>query len=141
MVQENKNRDSGFKIHNILLVESSFTRIPNVVFEDENVKTDINIENEISIENEKNLVSVIQNVSFTSIFHEEKQVSINIKMVGVFEKVGESPLTLEEFGNVNGVAIIFPYIREHLSNLSMKSGIGNIILPPTNFTKNKKDNE
>lgn len=59
----------------------------------------------------------------------------NIKMVGIFEKIGDSTLNPEDFGKVNGAAIIFPYIREQLTNLSAKAGIGLIILPPFNFTK------
>ena len=58
-------------------------------------------------------------------------------MVGIFECIGESQLKdYEKFGKINGAAIIFPYIREHITNLSMKAGLGPIILPPVNFTKN-----
>jgi preprotein translocase subunit SecB len=54
----------------------------------------------------------------------------------IFERTGESPLTdFEEFGKVNGAAIIFPFIREHIMNMSLKGGIGAVILPPLNFTK------
>ncbi|MDR1097091.1 MAG: protein-export chaperone SecB [Tannerella sp.] len=33
---------------------------------------------------------------------------------------------------------MFPYIREHITNISLKGGIGAIILPPVNFTKIEK---
>ncbi len=59
-------------------------------------------------------------------------------MVGVFEKFGDSILDLENFGNVNGAAILFPYIREHLTNLTSKAGLGLIIIPPFNFTNKAK---
>jgi preprotein translocase subunit SecB len=60
-------------------------------------------------------------------------------MVGVFECVGESELKdYDLFGRVNGAAIIFPYIREHISGLSLKAGLGPIILPPVNFVGNQK---
>ena len=55
-----------------------------------------------------------------------------------YEKYGESILDLESFGRVNGAAIIFPYIREHLTNLSAKAGVGLIMLPPFNFTLKEK---
>jgi preprotein translocase subunit SecB len=61
-------------------------------------------------------------------------------MVGTFEKVGESIINLEQFGHVNGAAIIYPFIREHLSNLSAKAGVGIILLPPVNFTKTNNSN-
>ena len=67
--------------------------------------------------------------------NETIEVSARIGMVGIFEKIGDNPLNMEEFGRVNGAAIIFPYIREQLTNLSAKAGIGLIVLPPFNFTK------
>ena len=60
-------------------------------------------------------------------------------MIGVFVKEGDVPLPLEDFGNVNGAAIIFPYIREQFSNLALKAGLGFIILPPINFVKMAED--
>jgi preprotein translocase subunit SecB len=59
-------------------------------------------------------------------------------MIGIFEKKGESVIDLENFGNVNGAAIIYPYIREHLTSLSVKAGVGIILLPPTNFAAYNK---
>jgi len=56
-------------------------------------------------------------------------------MAGVFEKSGNSTLNLEQFGQINGAAIIYPYIREHLSSLSAKAGLGLIFIPPVNLTK------
>ncbi|NCD10471.1 MAG: preprotein translocase, partial [Negativicutes bacterium] len=41
-------------------------------------------------------------------------------------------------GNVNGAAIIYPYIREHLTSLSVKAGVGIILLPPANFAAYNK---
>ncbi len=80
-------------------------------------------------------IFVTETLFFTQKHVESIEVTANIKMADIFEKVGDSTLNLEEFGKVNGAAIIFPYIREHLTNLSAKAGIGLIILPPFNFTR------
>ena len=70
-----------------------------------------------------------------------EQYRIEVSMVGVFERFGDSQIASnEEFGRVNGAAIIFPFVREHISNIAMKAGIGSLILPPVNFSKvNHKD--
>lgn len=34
---------------------------------------------------------------------------------------------------------MFPYIREHITALSLKAGLGSIILPPINFTGTQND--
>lgn len=138
MENENKDMESGFRIHNILLMESNFKRVPNVVFDNPSITQDIRIEGEVTVNAEKNIVSVIQTLHFSQILNEEKQITATIKMIGIFEKTGESAIDLENFGNVNGAAIIYPYIREHLTSLSVKAGVGIILLPPANFAAYNK---
>jgi len=129
----NNKMESGFRINNLILLESKFKRINNVQFEDANL--DLNIDTEVSVNN--NIISVAETVSVTKTHNNTEQFSFLVKMVGIFECIGESQLKdYEKFGKINGAAIIFPYIREHITNLSMKAGLGPIILPPVNFTKN-----
>lgn len=132
-MDQNNKLESGFKIVNLLLLESNFVRISNVIF-DNNVHNDVNINIEVSPN--QNGVSVIETVTLKQTINEVEQVSIMVKMVGIFEKIGNAEIDLDSFGKVNGAAIIFPYIREHISSLSTKSGIGAIFLNPVNFTKN-----
>ena len=133
---ENENKmESGFRINNLLLVDSNFSRIANMQFGDK-AANDIHIDTEVSVDG--NLINVALIVTCIQKYEDVEQVSIKVKMVGLFEKVGDSQLNdFEAFGRVNGAAIIFPYIREHITNLTLKSGIPAIILPPVNFTKNK----
>lgn len=132
-MEEKKDLESGFRIINILLLESSFNRIQNVVFNNPEIKQEVNVDVNVSVNG--NTVGVAEQVIYKQIFNDIEQVTAVIKMAGVFEKSGESPLDLEQFGQVNGAAIIYPYIREHLSSLSAKAGLGLIFLPPVNLTK------
>ncbi len=132
-MEEKKDLESGFRIINILLLESSFSRIQNVVFNNPEIKQEVNVDVNVSVNG--NTVGVAEQVIYKQIFNDNEQVSAVIKMDGVFEKSGDSPLDLEQFGQVNGAAIIYPYIREHLSSLSAKAGLGLIFLPPVNLTK------
>ena len=136
-MEEKKDLESGFRITNILLLESSFNRVQNVVFNNPDIKQDINVDVNVSV-NDK-IVGVGLQVNYKQIFNDIEQVSAVIKMAGVFEKIGDSPLDLEQFGQVNGAAIIYPYIREHLSSLSAKAGLGLIFLLPVNLTKKKNN--
>lgn len=135
-MEDKKELESGFRILNILLLESSFNRIESVEFNNPDIKQEINVEVNVNVNG--NTVAVTDQIVYKQIFNDIEQVSAVIKMIGVFEKVGDSPLDLEKFGQVNGAAIIFPYIREHLSSLSAKAGLGLIFLPPVNLTKNNK---
>lgn len=137
--KKNIEKESGFKIINILLLESNFKREPIVTSNNKDLKVNINVGLSINVNEKENEVIVVEKVEYTQTFKEKEEVKCTIVMVGKFEKVGNENLDLRAFGKINGAAIIFPYIREHLSNLSAKAGLELIILPPYNFVKLHKD--
>lgn len=138
MIMENTRKvESGYNIKNLILLESNFRRESNVIFNDPQIIQDISVELDVQV-SENTSVFVNEHIIYKQIFQEKIQVEASIKMVGVFEKIGDSQLDLEQFGNVNGPAIIFPYIREHITNLSAKAGLGLILIPPINFSGKKK---
>ena len=126
-----KMEGTGFKIINILLLESNFNRVLNVTFNEKAIENAVDISVKSTVNENKVIVKEILN--FESKFNGISEVSCKIAMIGIFEKIGETNISIEDFGNVNGPAILFPYIREHFSNLALKAGLGNIFLPPTNF--------
>ncbi len=133
-MEEKNQLESGFKVNNILLMQCDFKREVNVTFNNPEIKQELNLDVNVNVN--ENVVFVSETATYKQIFNEITEVTILIKMAGVFEKFGESKLDMEEFGKVNGAAIIFPYIREQLTNLSSKAGLGLIYLPPANFTRN-----
>ena len=125
--------ESGFKITNLILLESNFKREASVTFEQSKISNSVNVDVNVQITDKT--IFVTESVLYSQKSGDIVEVTAEIKMVGIFEKIGTSELDLEQFGQVNGAAIIFPYIREQLTNLSAKAGIGIIVLPPFNFTK------
>lgn len=127
------NVNSGFSIESLILLESSFKRIDTVSFDDD-VRNNLNINTEVGVQG--NVINVIETVTIEQLHGETRQVEVAVKMAGVFRKEGETEISdLESFGHINGAAIIFPYIREHITGLSLKAGINPLIIPPVNFTK------
>lgn len=125
---------SGFEIENIILLESNFFRVSKVSLANENVKQQmtISITNEI---NEVQPLNVKLALNFKSVCNDITEVECSITMVGIFIKVGTEEVDLDKFGRINGAAIIFPFIREHFSSITLKAGIGYAILPPINFVE------
>ena len=123
---------SGYKILNLALLESHFERASTITFDLEKVtrksETSIDIQ-KISEEQ----VLVTETLTFSQTFENIVEFSVKIKMIGVFEKQGESDLSIDDFARINAPAIIYPYIREHLSNLTTKAAVGTILLAPYNF--------
>lgn len=133
---ENNASKSGFNVQNIILIESEFSRINHVQFDKENTKNNLDIHVDTAING--NIISVAETVTITQLYLEKEQVKIRVKMVGLFEQFGEALMPAETFGRVNGAAIIFPYIREHITSLSQKASIPPIILPTVNFANSEE---
>jgi len=138
-MEPNSTHQSGFELRQIALLDSSFHREDQVSF-DRNVRNNLHIDTVVQVEGKT--INVTVTVTINQQFEEKLQVNLNVKMVGVFECIGDSPLSnkLENFGRINGAAIIFPYIREYISSLSIKAGIPPIILPIINF-QNRTDQQ
>lgn len=131
------NMDSGFILKELILMESSFRRSEKLSY-DNNPENYFNVDVGVATTEESIVVS--EEVKVLQNFKGEKQFDISVKMVGVFQRIGESSLTDDnEFGRINGAAIIFPFIREHIANIAMKGGLGNLLLPPVNFAKYSKE--
>ena len=122
---------NSFKLLNILLIESAFKRASYIDFSSENVHNNIDIDIHNSIT--ENILGVTVTLKFNTTIEDIEVISSKIKMTGNFEFSNNTNIPLEDFGNINAPAIIFPFIREHLSNVSMKAGIQPILLPPINF--------
>jgi len=132
------NSKSGFKVDSILLTESQFNRRGNINFKDSEQQVTF----ETGVGSKDNIVNVKLKTTVVNTYQGEEQYKIEVTMVGVFSRNGESEIKdNEEFGRVNGAAIIFPFVREHIANIALKGGLGSVILPPVNFTKVNKDNK
>jgi len=132
---ESKNLPaSGFRVLNIFLVECEFFREMNISFEPEKKTT--NAEVDSSYESGDNQITITLTLNYSSSnIGGKNEITAYIKMLGIFEKYGENPVALEDFGKINGPAILFPFLREQLASLSLKAGVGAILLPPINFVK------
>jgi preprotein translocase subunit SecB len=126
-----------YSVSNVILVESRFTRATEVSSIGD-LQKHFNIEIE-PIRLEESVFNIALNVTFYAhiIGSDEHEVDFFVKMVGLFEKVGDlSEIPNEYFVHVNAPAIIFPFVREHIASTTAKSGIDAMLLPPFNFVDN-----
>ena len=61
---------------------------------------------------------------------------VSVLLVGVF-LLSEIPVQpeLDQIVHVNCAAILFPFVREAIAELTRKGGIGPVLLPPLNFVE------
>ncbi len=97
------------------------------------LQNDSNVNIETNYQIKDIILYVTLSVSFGSLVTEKKEINSFIKMLGIFEKFGEAQVSFEEFGTINGPAILYPFVRELLASLTVRSGLGTVLLPPINF--------
>lgn|SRR5574344_2374710 len=122
----------------ILLVRSTFKRIPNVVFND-SVKNNVDTKVQYAVKGDTLNVEV--EVDYSQISGEIIQVKASASVIGVFTVDKCDEQTIVGLAKHNCPAIIFPYVREQISSLCLKGGLGSVIIPPVDFNKLEVERE
>ena len=130
---ENEKPQGSYRIENIVLMSSSFHRETNIDF---TKPINLNFEHtseaqETSTDDGK--FGVVLSFSFKGMQDQLTTFTAMVKMVGIFEKIGEPPVPEEAFKKINAPAIIYPFIREHIHALCQKGTVGTVLLPTVNF--------
>lgn len=115
---------------------SSFT-----VPENEGIEINEKINAEIVIRSKNDAVVAIQCVLEEN---EKNPFSLDVKIVGYFEYNSDDSdgIMFQDFLKTNAVAILFPYLREVVSNLTGKSNVyPNYNLPIKNISKEMQEND
>ncbi len=132
---------SGIQLLSIALQQTLFNRGSHL--ESPNLDNHI-MEIIVTYNNRDNFIDVTVSVKLIKQDDPEPQkadFSTSVTMIGVFEKVGEFPLSDKEFAHINAAAIIFPYVRQHIRSLSLDAGMNPILIPLVNFQKMYKDKQ
>lgn len=123
---------SGYKIEHIFFVDSTFHREIDIDFDEQNLKNELDLKVEPSA-TENNQFTVALVLTLKAVQNERTIFEFFVRVAGAFLKEGEPSLSEDGFKNINAPAILFPFIREHISGIAIKAGLGNILLPPVNF--------
>lgn len=130
-----ETKQPGINFNNIILKEVTFKRSPGIIEKPE-LDISFNVISAISEDN-KSL-----NLEVVTILKEKKGLfSLEFSLIGNFSVIGNSEnMSLEEFSKTNAPALMMPYIRETISNITLRSGLKPIIIPPINIISmvNKK---
>jgi preprotein translocase subunit SecB len=121
-----------FELISIVNVESFFKRDYAIDDNYENVVSDVDMNVTSNIGDES--IGVFLTVTLKQHFEGTNNIEAKIVTAGLFKQKGEhSQQVIDSFCNINAPAIIFPFVREAIANLSMKAGIQPILIQPVNF--------
>lgn len=124
-----KGKQPGIRFDNIMLVKEEFWRDTTVP---DDVKPDLKIGMSWGGQNGNYVVEITTTLG---LIHGDKEcLKLMCKFVGMFSTIENNEnMDLDEFVKNNSAAIMFPYIREHISSVTQKSGVKPVLLPPVNI--------
>lgn len=123
-----KSKQPGISFDSIMLVKESFWRDYVVP---ENSKLDFQIGMGWNHEDGEYFVEL--DTILTLIYEEKEVLKLESTFVGVFSLIEERQnMDIQEYIKNYSPGLMFPYIREHISNITQKSGSKPILLPPIN---------
>ncbi|MDD3802763.1 MAG: protein-export chaperone SecB [bacterium] len=72
---------------------------------------------------------------------EEMPFLLDVVVTGIFKKDDKNEnMDLDTFSKGNAAVILFPYLREFISNITLRAGFSNpLVLPPMNIAKLMKE--
>lgn len=129
-------KNINYSIRDILLVESKLERLNLVEFNQDIVHDKVDAKINVAIGDDEFNVEML--FSIVRVYNDIEQFSIKVKVVGVFIRDQSLADTANSddvllYGNTVGAQVVFPYVREHITSLSIKAGLGAYIIPHKNF--------
>jgi len=125
-----------FSFADFKILQVNFSVIRGFTPPEKNESVEIGSSINIGHEEEANQLQVFLTVTFDS---EHVPFDLSIECVGLFtfnERLDEYEADfIEEIASVNCAAIIFPYLRETVADLTRRAGFPPLHLPPVNFVE------
>ncbi|KAA5532632.1 protein-export chaperone SecB [Taibaiella lutea] len=134
-----KIHTASYRIEDVIIIESNFKRDLSINDDDGSIKNHISLKNSSEKDPDNNNFWIITEANIEGKQGEKSVFSAKVVIVGIFEKIGEGELEMETFKRINGPAMLFPFLREHIATNCVKAGMKKILLPPINFTKQDDD--
>jgi len=126
------SKQPGIVFESILLVEEEFWR-DRVIPENLNVILSINIESGKM----ESRCSLLLECNLKLMSEETDAVEVcrlRARFMGYFiQTPGQENMEIDDFLKYNAPALMFPYVREHISTITQKAGLKPVYLPPMNW--------
>jgi preprotein translocase subunit SecB len=116
---------SGYQLTKLWLQELTFTCNPKFTVTPQGtlpIDQDFTISNQVDTKEKRVAVEVTMRINAT---REPFPLRLTAKLIGIFSYGGTLSIAPERFGEVNGPAILLPYLREVVSNITGRS-----VFPP-----------
>jgi preprotein translocase subunit SecB len=136
----NQDKQPGILCNGIILKSCRFDRLP-IVDEETVISPNFEYNAGISEDRKQAACTLTANIKILDKTEKKEFASIFIEYIGIFNVIpSEENMDITSFTENNAAAIIFPYIRQKIHDISISASLAPIILPPINIIAAFKHN-
>jgi len=132
-MQADSSKDTGISLLQVFLLEAQFSHAPDALQHAPgtpvNVQVQITAEAAISEDRTQALVTLRAKTADD----EAGLYRYNIAVSGIFAFESQTSVAIDEFMRKNAPALLTPFLRENLANISSRGRFGPLWLPMLNF--------
>lgn len=131
---------ASLKIIDIRLAEISFELNDRTPGKEEETPYHFKVESQAQHKTTGEIAVRLRATSATRDQEPDYPFFFDILMIGTFQVVeGTSPDLMEQFAKISCPALMFPYLRETIADITRRAGFPALHLPPINFVKQAKN--
>jgi preprotein translocase subunit SecB len=133
-VQAEESQQAGFAIEKIYVKDMSLEipNAPQVFIQRETPQIGIELSNAATMLDE-GVFEVVVTVTVTSKIEDKTVFLIEVAQAGIFQIRNVPAENMELIASVTCPNILFPYLRETVSDISVRAGFPPVLLNPINF--------
>jgi preprotein translocase subunit SecB len=129
-----KNQQQGISFDKVILEQVNFETDPDYQLGDRPLSVKTKLTPKKKLFDNKTKLKLTLNIEIEFIDTKNTPMKINVSAAGYFSVKDISNVDiLEEFSEIQAPAMLFPFIREIVSNLTMRTDYEPLVLPPVNF--------
>jgi preprotein translocase subunit SecB len=129
-----QNEHQGIAFEKLILEKVNFEIDPHYTFGKKTLEVQFGVDVEKSLSEDKKRLKVVLNVHIDLSGVDPSPMKIFTVMAGYFSLHDEQNVgALEEFAEIQAPTIMFPFVREIIANLTMRTDFPPLLIPPVNM--------
>lgn len=128
-----KNEHQGISFDKMILEKVNFETDPNYTFDSDQLSVNLGLNVEKFFSDDKHHLKLVLNANVHLSGVEPSPMRIYVSVAGYFTLQDKKNTgALETFSEIQAPTILFPFIREIIANLTMRTDFPPLLIPPSN---------
>lgn len=129
-----KTEHQGIAFDKLILEKVNFEIDPNYTFSESPLEVNMGVDVEKNLSDDKKRLKIVLHVNVDLSGVDPSPMKIYTVVAGHFSLRDEQNIgALEEFAEIQAPTVMFPFIREVIANLTMRTDFPPLLIPPVNI--------